>query len=91
MVKRINLANWWLISLLSILAGLSPVAAQPIREVWTGEATGGNIERYDFAANHLGRFTGNSGAIDAMVVVPEPATLGLLLIGGLALLRRSRK
>jgi hypothetical protein len=50
-------------------------------------------------ADDLGRIAidfdvaGTSGAINALrlTAVPEPATLGLLALGGLAMLRRRRK
>ena len=44
----------------------------------------------DFSGSGLGIIEDESWGLDNITVVPEPATVGLLLVGGLALLRRRR-
>lgn len=56
---------------------------------WT-DWTGGTISRADLDGSNVETvITGLSGP-RGIAVIPEPATLGLLLLGGVALLRRRR-
>jgi hypothetical protein len=59
-------------------------------EVWTGNSDSATILRYNFSGEFLGYTTECYAAMDAMITVPEPATLSLLGLGGLALLRRRK-
>ncbi|MCY2928656.1 MAG: PEP-CTERM sorting domain-containing protein [Planctomycetota bacterium] len=44
-----------------------------------------------YAGNFNGNFTGSTGTVDIFTIVPEPCTLAVAGLGGLALLRRRRR
>lgn len=60
---------------------INPIGINDLNPATRGSATG--FDRVVFAM-------GGSGAIDTIQYVPEPATLSLLALGGIALIRRRR-
>ena len=57
---------------------------------WTG-AYSGTSELTQLGRSFFGsNGTAQNGMVDSVVVTPEPATLGLLVLGGLAVIRRRR-
>ena len=80
-----NNRNLILIVILVVLLCLVDTGAAA--EVWVGLSGASQIAVYDFDGEYLRSYETSTG-VGAIDVVPEPATLGLLLIGGLALFRR---
>ena len=61
---------------------------------WDDTASAGNMVSVDFVrlGNYsTGSWFGDGGQVDDVLLVPEPATLGLLSMGGLAVLVRRRR
>ena len=63
-------------------------------QAWAGGSGGDTIGKYDTGGVYVRSAPLNDWILDYAtdaLIVPEPATLGLLLLGGLTLLRRRRK